>query len=218
MLNKIKFLLNSISTREFNLMIIIIIALFAVKTYDELVPKLIQYESNKKTLLSQKSLLNKYQSLLKQQNSKEDLLNQKQTILNQGKALSSTELNTSKYFNSFKSLHLWICKIENKYIINKATIQHTDIKGLIKVDIFATIAKLKPRKCFTKENINLANVFYTKKLTVFSIIGNKVKINNLWYAKGDNISKHIIIIDIKSSFIAISYNNKLKKVLLGGSI
>ncbi len=218
MLNKLKFLLNSISSREFTLMIILLSSLFGVQVYNELMPKFIIYESNKKTLKSQENLLNKYQTLLKQQNSKEHLLNKKQDTLNQGKPLNSLELNTSKYFDNFKSLYMWVCNIENKYLIKKATINHTDIKGLIKLDIFAIIAKVKPRKCLTNQDINLNNVFYTKKLKIFSIIGNKVKINNLWYSKGDNISKHISITDIKSSFIILKYHNEIKKVLFGESI
>lgn len=218
MLNKLKFLLNSISPREFILMIILAVSLFSLKVYDELMPKLAQYESNQKALSSQKSLLKKYQDLLKQQNSKEDLLSQKQDVLSKGKALDNSELNVSKYFYNFKSLYLYICNIENKYLISKATIKHTDIKGLVQIEVSAKIAKLKPRKCEIKKDINLANIFYTKKLIVFSIIGNKVKINNVWYSKGDNISKHIAIKDIKPSFIIIKYHNKIKKVLFGESI
>jgi hypothetical protein len=218
MLNKIKFLLNTISTREFTLTVIVIVTLFIAKTYNELMPEFIKYENNKKILLNQNKLLNKYQYLLKQQDSKDYLLNQKQHIKNKGKALKTKELNTSKYFNNFKTLYLYLCNIENKYLIKKVTINHTDIKGLIQTKVFATTAKLKPKKCLINKKINLTNIFFTKKLTVFSIISNKVKINDLWYSKEANISKHIFIKDIKPTSITIQYFNEIKIVLLGGHI
>jgi len=103
-------------------------------------------------------------------------------------------------------------------LIKRATIKHTDIKGLMQIDISAIMSKLKPRKCISPKAINLANIFYTKKLIVFSIIGNKVKINDIWYSQGDNISKHITIKNINPSFIIISYHNKTKKILFGEAI
>lgn len=218
MLNNINFLLNSVSTREFVLVIVAIMVLFGAKTYSDLMPKAIAYDNSNKILINKNKLLSKYKFLLKQQDSKDDLLNQKKDMINKGKAISGNDINTSQYFDNFKNLYLWMCNIENKYQIKTAAIKHTDIQGLIQVDIFATLAKVKPKKCVIKENINLKNVFFTEKIIVFSIIGNRAKINDLWYLKGDNISKHIVIKDIKPTFIIVKYRNKTKTVLLGDSI
>lgn len=218
MLSEIKLLINSLSTREFVLLIAFIMVLFFAIIYNDLVPRYIKYEDTIKTMLNKNKLLNQYQILLKHQDNKNKLLNQKQNFINQSKTFNNQEINISKYFYNFKSLYFWVCDIENKYLIRKVIIKHTDIKGLIKAEVFAITANLKPVQCLVKEKINLANIFFTKKLVVSSIISDKVKINNVWYSKGDSISKHIFIQTIKPTMIIVKYDNDIKMVSLGDAI
>lgn len=214
----IKILLNSLSSREFILSCIFILSIFLYLFYDSILPKWEIYQNNNKLLKIQAKNSKQYFQIL---NLKKNILTSttnKEEDTKRHQLSSSLENNKSTHINkTFKDkakFLLWLCDTENKILIKNLDLNHTDIKNLIKVNVQGRVQNMEQKVCLFKNDFNLSDIFYNQTYIVSSIIGGKVKLNDKWYSKNDKISENIFLKEIKSSYIRILQDNKLKKVFL----